>query len=133
MEVASRETALAHYKSIFDYMDSLPINTMFLTSMGVYQSFSSYRKPLYYSEPIGSWKRIVSVGFWTPYFPDVEKSLKQYGIENPLRDVVKENVVVISRNEFLLDFLHRHYYRNATVDTIRDIDGVKFFKYSKGE
>ena len=132
MEVASRETALAHYKSIFDYMDSLPINTMFLTSMGVYQSFSSYRMPLYFSEPVGSWKRIVSLGFWTPYFPDVANSLKKYGIENPMRDVVKENVVVISSDENLLDYLRRHYYENAEVDTLRDIGGVKFFKYSTG-
>lgn len=126
-----QEIVQNNYSSIFEYMSSLPDNTVFLIPMNVYQSFARFREPLYYSDPIGSWKKIVSFGFWTPYFPDVENSLKQYGIENPMRDVVKENVVVISNNEFLLDYLHRHYYENAKVDTLRDIGGIKFFKYSE--
>ena len=120
------------YKMVFDYMESQPSNTIFLVSMSSYMAFTYYRNSPYYSEQMGSWKRIIPLGYWTPYFPDVEKSLEEYKIENPMRDIVKENVVVIGNDEMLLDFLHRHYYENATVDTLRDIDGVKFFKYSVG-
>jgi hypothetical protein len=132
LEVHRQDTNQNIYKEVFEYMDSFPDNTMFLVPMTVYQSFSQYRSPFYLSDSFGSWKRIVSFGFWTPYFPDVENSLRQYGVENPMRDVVKENVVVISNDEVLLDYLHRHYYENAEVDTLRNIGGVKFLKYSKG-
>ena len=131
-KVPQLESAQNNYQEIFRYMDSLSDSTIFLMPMWTYWSFARYREPPYYSVPIGSWKRIVSFGFWTPYFPDVENSLRQYGIENPMRDVVKENVLVLGNDEILLDYQHRHYYENATVDTICDIGGVKFFKYSEG-
>jgi hypothetical protein len=128
-EVPQLKVAQSNYQEIFEYMDSLPDSTVFLMPMWTYWSFARYREPPCYSAPIGSWKRIVSFGFWTPYFPDVENSLRQYGVENPMRDVVKENVVVVANNEFLLDYLHRHYYKNVEIDTLRNIGGVKFFKY----
>lgn len=130
-KVPSLEASRNNYQEVFEYMDSLPDNTVFLMPMWTYWSFARYREPPCYAAPIGSWKRIVSFGFWTPYFPDVEESLRLYGIENPMCDVVKENVIVLGNDEFLLDFLHRHYYENASVDTLRNIGGVKFFKYSE--
>ena len=132
-KVTSLEISRNNYQEVFKYMDSLPDNTVFLMPMWTYWSFARYREPPYYSAPIGSWKKIVTFGFWTPYFPDVENSLRQYGVENPLRDVVKDNVVVLGNDEILLDYLHRHYYENAEVDTICDIGGVMFFKYSEGK
>ena len=129
LDVSRQESLKSDYQTIFRYMDSLPENTVFLMPMDTYHIFSRCIQPLYLSSPIGSWKRMVSFGFWTPYFPDVEDALKQYGVENPMRDVVKENVVVVANNEFLLDYLHRHYYENAKVDTLREIGSVKFFKY----
>ena len=132
LNVSRQEKLIDDYQPIFRYMDSLPNNTVFMMPMNTYQTFSRCLQPLYVSVPIGSWKRMVSFGFWTPYFPDVEKSLTQYGIENPMRNVVKENVVVVSPNEFLLDYLRRHYYGNVNVDTLRDMGGLKFFKYSEG-
>lgn len=132
IDVSRKKTVLSGYSAVWDYMDSLPGNTVFVVPMNTYWSFAGYRGPLYRSERIGSWKRIICIGFWTPYFPDVELSLKEYGIENPIRDVVKENVVFVGNNEILLDFLHRHYSENISVDTLRDINGVKFLKYSNG-
>ena len=131
-KVPPLETTRSIYQEVFNYMESLSDSTVFLMPMTMYWSFARYREPPYYAAPIGSWKRIISFGFWTPYFPDVENCLNQYGIENPMRDVVKENVIVISNDEILLDYLHRHYYENAKVDTFHNIGGVKFFKYSEG-
>ena len=133
LEISLQETVRNNYQEVFEYMESLPENTIFLMPMWIYQSFSRYREPLYFSAPIGSWKRIVSFGFWTPYFPDIENSLRQYGVENPMRNVVKENVVVLGREDVLLDFLHRHYYKNVRIDTLRSIGLINFFKYSEGE
>lgn len=129
IDVSRKKTFLSSYSAVWEYMDSLPSNTIFMAPMNTYWSFAGFRGPLYRSEPIGSWKRIACLGFWTPYFPDVESALKQYGVENPMRDAVKENVVVVANSEFLLDYLHRHYYENAKVDTLREIGPVKFFKY----
>ena len=131
-KIPNQEKSLTTYKTIFKYMDSLPDNTVFLVPMTTYGAFIHYREPLYYTEPTGCMKRMIPLGFWHPYFPDVEKSLRLYGIENPMRDVVKENLIVLGDDEILLDYLHRHYYENAKIDTICDIGGVKFFKYSEG-
>lgn len=132
LNVSGQKKMRDDYLHIFNYMDSLPSNFVFLMPMNTYQIISRCLQPLYFSVPVGSWKRMVSLGFWTPYFPDVENSLRQYGVENPMRDVVKENVVVLAPNEFLLDYLHRHYFENVKVDTLRDMGGLKFYKYSEG-
>ncbi len=125
------------YNQVLAYIDSNP-NTMFLTNMRTYMVFSHHKMPPYKAEPFGSYRNIVSFGYWTPYLPEITQTLAEYGITNPMRQVIDSNVTVI--NEPMLgDFLMRHYYRqdslgNPTsdtviVDTLRTIGKTNFFKY----
>lgn len=116
------------YTQVFDYIDSQP-DKMFLLSMSVYMRFSHHRNPPYLAEPIGIYRNTVSFGYWTPYLPEVKDALQDYGISNPVKDVVRENVIVLNDLR-LKDFLERHYYNNIAVDTLKQIGKITFLKYS---
>ncbi len=119
----------ADYNGFQAYMDSLSDSTVFFMKMNSYMRLSRKRNPPYLAEPKGSWDRIYSFGFWTPYFPDVEKSFRRRGVSNPIKDVILDNVFVIDE-PLLADFLERHYYEKVQVDTVRNFGGMVVYKYS---
>lgn len=119
----------ADYKGLQAYMDSLPDSSVFFMNMNSYMRLSRKKNPPYLAEAKGSWDRIYSFGFWTPYFPDVEKSFRKRGITNPIQDVVKDNVFVIDEPS-LVDFLERHYYEKVEKNVVRDFNGMVVYKYS---
>lgn len=115
------------YEQVFAYIDSRP-DKMFLLSMNAYMRFSHHKNPPYLAEPIGSYRRTVSLGYWTPYLPEITRTLAEFGVTNPIKDVVHDNVIVINEGR-LVDFLQRHYYDSVTVDTLKVIGEMEFFKY----
>lgn len=116
-----------NYKQVFNYIDSQP-NKIFLLSMNAFMRFSHHRNPPYLAEPIGIYRNTVSFGYWTPYLPEVTEALADYGITNPIKDVVHDNVIVLNEPH-LADFLQRHYYDSVAVDTLKSIGEMTFFKY----
>ena len=115
------------YVQVFDYIDSQP-GKMFLLSMNAFMRFSHHRNPPYLAEPIGQYRRTVSFGYWTPYLPEVTDALNDFGVTNPIKDVVHDNVIVLNEPH-LVDFLQRHYYDSVAVDTLREIGEMTFLKY----
>lgn len=115
------------YDQVFAYIDSQP-DKMFLLSMNAYMRFSHHKNPPYLAEPIGSYRRTVSFGYWTPYLPEITQALAEFGVTNPIKDVVHDNVIVINEGR-LKDFLQRHYYDSVAVDTLKVIGEMEFFKY----
>lgn len=116
------------YASAFAFMDSMMSNMVYLTPMKAYMCFSHHKNPPYMSEPVGSWRNIIPLGYWTPYYPDVESALKDFGLDNPLENAVNDNVIVID-DWTLANYLQRHYYDSVAVDTLRDFKGLTFLKY----
>ena len=116
-----------NYEQVFAYIDCQP-DKMFLLSMNAYMRFSHHKNPPYLAEPIGSYRRTVSFGYWTPYLPEITQTLAEFGITNPIKDVVHDNVIVINEGT-LANFLQRHYYDSVTVDTLKVIGEMEFFKY----
>lgn len=115
------------YEQVFDYIDNKPDN-MFLLSMNAFMRFSHHRNPPYLAEPIGIYRNTVSFGYWTPYLPEVTAALKDFGVTNPIKDVVHDKVIVLNEPR-LIDFLQRHYYDSVTVDTLKEIGEMTFLKY----
>lgn len=125
------------YKQVLDYIDSNP-DKMFLLNMNAYMRFSHHKMPPYRAEPFGSYKNTICLGYWTPYLPEITRTLAEYGITNPIRQAVEDNVIVINEDK-LSDFLMRHYYGQNTdgdptgdtvvVDTLRAIGEINFYKY----
>lgn len=115
------------YNKVFEYIDSQP-DKMFLLSMNAFMRFSHHRNPPYLATPTGSYRNTISFGYWTPYLPEITATLKDYGINNPIKDVVHDNVIVLNEPN-LVDFLQRHYYDSVTVDSIKAIGEMTFYKY----
>lgn len=115
------------YAQVFNYIDNQP-DKMFMLSMNAFMRFSHHRNPPYLATPISSFKRTVSFGYWTPYLPEVTDALSEFGVTNPIKDVIKDNVIVLNEPG-LADFLQRHYYDSVAVDTLKSIGDMTFFKY----
>ena len=115
------------YGQVFNYIDSQP-DKMFLLSMNAFMRFSHHRNPPYLASPIGQYRRTVSFGYWTPYLPEVKEALTDFGVKNPMKDVVLDNVIVLNV-PYLSDFLQRHYYDSVSVDTLKKIGEMTFLKY----
>lgn len=115
------------YTQVFQYIDCQP-DKIFLLSMNAFMRFSHHRNPPYLATPTGSFKRTISFGYWTPYLPEVTEALSEFGITNPIKDVIKDNVIVLNEPN-LVDFLQRHYYDSVAVDTLKSIGEMTFFKY----
>ena len=115
------------YTQVFDYIDNQP-DKMFLLSMNAFMRFSHHRNPPYLAEPIGQYRRTVSFGYWTPYLPEVKEALTDFGVNNPMKDVIHDNVIVLNEPH-LVDFLQRHYYDSVAVDTLKEIGEMTFLKY----
>lgn len=126
------DSSINDYKKLFAYIDSMPDSVVFLASMNAYMRFAYYKNPPYLSEPMGSWRRIIPMGYWTPYLPEIETAFRERGLTNPMEDVVLDNVYVIDENG-LVDYLQRHYYKHVVVDTVRDFNEMVVYKYSLGE
>lgn len=124
------KSAVPKHKALFDYIHSTPDDYVFLADFATYKRFNYYKKPPYLSEPIGSWKKIVPLGYWTTYFPDIETHLHKNGISNPIHDIIKSNVFVIN-DSGLVDFLQRHYYDSVGVSVVKKFDNIKVLKYSE--
>lgn len=115
------------YNKVFEYIDSQP-DKMFLLSMNAFMRFSHHRNPPYLATPTGSYRNTISFGYWTPYLPEITATLKDYGITNPIKDVVHDNVIVLNEPN-LVDFLQRHYYNSVAIDSIKAIGEMTFYKY----
>lgn len=116
------------YIQIFDYIEKNP-DKIFLVKMNTYMKFARHKNPPYLSEPTGSFKRTISFGYWTPYLPEITETLKEFGIMNPIKDVVHDNVISVDVGD-LSGYLQRHYYDSVRVDTVNKIGDVVFYKYS---
>lgn len=118
----------AAYNQAFKFVDEHP-NTMFIMSMPQYAEFARHKLPPYLAEPISGFRRTISFGFWTPYLPDITEALKEFGITNPLKEIVNDNVIVVG-DKSLDEFLQRHYYDSVKVENIQSFDNIHFYKYS---
>lgn len=115
------------YAQVFNYIDNQP-DKMFLLSMKAFMLFSHHRNPPYSATPVGTYRRTISFGYWTPYLPEVKDALADFGINNPIKDVVHDNVIVLNEPD-LTDFLQRHYYDSVAVDTLASFGYMTFYKY----
>ena len=116
-----------NYELVFKYIDNQP-NKMFILSNNAFMRFSHHRNPPYIASPISSYRRTVSTGYWTPYLPEITEALKSFGISNPIKDIVNDNVIVLD-DPHLVDFLQRHHYDSVAIDTLATFGEMSFYKY----
>ena len=105
-------------------------NDVFLLSFGRYKELGTFRNPPYKAIEPGSWNNIFSWGYWNIHLPAMKQELKKRGVENPIRDIIHDNVYLLEdNNPALLDFYKRHYHDSLWVDTVKTFGDLMLFKY----
>ncbi len=115
------------YSQVFEYIDQNP-DKLFLLSMEAFMKFSHHKNPPYLAEPAGSYRRTVSLGYWTPYLPEIETTLRDFNATNPIKDLINDDVIALDASH-LSAFLQRHHYDSVAVDTLKTIGIMRFCKY----
>lgn len=81
--------------------------------------------------PIGYYNNNVYLAGVTSEFPSVNYILESRGIENPLRDLVKENVYLVDNynTQLILSYIQGHYYPNVKVDLYKEAGGYQIWEF----
>jgi hypothetical protein len=104
---------------------------VFLLSFNRYKELGSFRNPAYKAIEPGSWNNIFSWGYWNIHLPSMKNELKKRGVENPIQDIIHDNVYVLedpTGSELNL-FYSAHYRKHVIVDTVQKFGELKLFKY----
>ncbi len=74
----------------------------------------------------------IALGDWTSGQPYYTGFLKRIGHENPIRDLVEmDNVYIMSNDDYIMDFLRKHYGDNINLAKTGEINGVVAYRVDK--
>lgn len=107
------------------------INNVYLLSFYQYKDLGFVKDPPYKAAKPGSWQNIIPIGYWNINLPGMKRELEKRGVENPLRDIVKDNVYTIETGNapgYQL-FYKIHYHKNSKVDTVQTFGNLMVLKY----
>lgn len=118
------------WKSFLEYTQKHS-DDVFLLSFEQYKSLGSLKNPAYLAIEPGSWNNIYSWGYWNIHLPAMKKELSARGIDNPLRDIVRDNVYVLQdgAQQPLEVFYEKHYHKRIVSDTVIVFGALVLQKY----
>jgi hypothetical protein len=118
------------WKSFLEYTKKHP-DDVFLLSFEQYKSLGTLKNPAYLAIEPGSWNNIYSWGYLNIHLPAMKKELLARGVENPLRDIVRDNVYVLQDGfrQPLEIFYENHYHKRIASDTAAVFGDLVLQKY----
>jgi len=120
-------------KLFLEFARSHP-DDVFLLAFEPYKRLAETRDVAYKVIPPGSWDNIFPIGYWNIHLPQMKKELAKRGVQNPLRDIVKNNVFVVEDHvPKYMHFYKTHYHESLSVDTILNLGSSLLLKYRKSE
>lgn len=107
------------------------INNVYLLSFYQYKDLGFVKDPPYKAAKPGSWQNIIPIGYWNINLPGMKRELEKRGVENPLRDIVKDNVYTIETGNApgYQIFYKIHYHKDLKVDTVQTFADLMVLKY----
>lgn len=107
------------------------INNVYLLSFYQYKDLGFVKDPPYKAAKPGSWQNIIPIGYWNINLPGMKRELEKRGVENPLRDIVKDNVYTIETGNApsYQIFYKNHYHKDLKVDTVQTFGDLMVLKY----
>ena len=105
----------------------------FLLSFEQYKDLGMVKDPAYRAPAPSSWKNIFPIGYWNIHLPAMKKELHARGIENPLRDIVNDNVYLIESGNLphYQYYYQTHYHKSLSVDTVKAFGDIMLLKYKE--
>ncbi len=107
------------------------VNNAYLLSFYQYKDLGFVKDPPYRAAMPGSWQNIIPIGYWNINLPGMKRELEKRGVENPLRDIIHDNVYTIEtgNNPSYQLFYKIHYHKNLKVDTVQTFGNLMVLKY----
>ena len=107
------------------------VNNAYLLSFYQYKDLGFVKDPPYRAVMPGSWQNIIPIGYWNINLPGMKRELEKRGVENPLRDIIHDNVYTIEtgNNPSYQLFYKIHYHKNLKVDTVQTFGNLMVLKY----
>lgn len=104
---------------------------VFLLSFDRYKVMGELRNPPYVAVGPGDFDNIFSWGYWNIHLPSMKKELAKRGVDNPIRDIVHDNVFLLEDQEgsSLGVFYEEHYHESLLVDTVKVFGDLSLLKY----
>ena len=106
---------------------------VFLLYFNDYKYLAAYKDPPYMAAAPGSWGNIIPLGYWNMNLPGMQKEMRVRGVQNPIRDIVRDNVFVLET-----DTLHRfnrfyrvHYHDSVSIRTVKEFGDMRLVKYRR--
>ena len=120
----------AEWQDFLQYAKERP-DDVFLLHFEPYKALAAYKDPAYKAAAPGSWDNIVPIGYWNINLPGMKRELEKRGVTNPLRDIVNDNVYVVSGGVGIkLDYYYKaHYQKEFVVDTVKKFGHYNLLKY----
>ena len=105
-------------------------NDVFILSFEKYKILGTLRNPPYKAIEPESWHNIFSWGYWNIHHPAIKQEFLKRGVQNPIRDIIHDNVYLLEDNKpSLQDFYKRHYHDSLWVDTVKVFGDLVLLKY----
>ena len=107
------------------------IDNVYLLSFYQYKDLGFVKDPPYKAALPGSWQNIIPIGYWNINLPGMKRELEKRGVQNPLHDIVKDNVFTIETGNMpsYQLFYKNHYHKNLKVDTVQAFGNLMVLKY----
>ena len=112
------------------YIESRP-DDVFLLYFSDYQYLATCKNPAYKSVAPRSWGNIIPVGYWNINLPGMKKEMAERGVDNPIRDLVKDNVYIMESDTLrkFERYYQVHYHQKVTRDTVASFGDMQLIKY----
>lgn len=114
---------------LIEEIEAHPENFYFLdfgtTIQSLYYEWSPFQ-----NLPVGYYSNNLYLAGITTNFPSVNYILESRGIDNPIKDLVKDNVYLVDNYnlQLKLDYIREHYYPNAKASLYKETDGYQIWK-----
>ena len=118
------------WENLIQYIESRPEN-VYLLYCNDYKYLAAYRNPAYRAVAPRSWGNIIPIGYWNINLPGMKKEMAERGVENPIRDLVKDNVYIVESDTLrkFEGYYQVHYHQKVTRDTVASFGDMQLIKY----
>ena len=133
-EQKTKSVGVADWETFLEYARERP-NDVFLLPFGRYKELATHIGHAYSAIPPGSWSNLFSSGYWNIHLPAINYELDKRGVNNLIKDIVNENVYVVSDENALslVPYYSDHYHEKLCIDTLKKFGNMELLKYRKEE
>ena len=118
------------WSNLVHYMEFRP-DDVFLLYFSDYKYLASCRNPAYKAVAPRSWGNIISLGYWNINLPGMKREMADRGIDNPIRDLIKDNVYIVESDTLRKfdRYYQVHYHQKVLRDTVASFGDLQLIKY----